>query len=78
VHFVHQKLGSTGNSDLAVFSILYNVSENSTHNPVLDAFWWEIHHAQPYLSGVSITAMMAQVRWLYLRALWHRCSVNVP
>ena len=61
VHFVHQKVGSTGNNDLAVFGILYNVSEDNTHNPVLDEIWWEIHHAQPHISGVSVIAMMEQV-----------------
>ena len=37
VHLVHQKVGSTGNNDLAVFGILYELAD--THNPALDAFW---------------------------------------
>lgn len=67
VHFVHQKIGSTGNDDLAVFGILYNISEDGTHNTVLDKFWWEIHHAQPHISGASVAAMMAQTESTYSR-----------
>ena len=58
---MHQKVGSTGNDDLAVFGILYNFTEDGTHNAALDAFWLEIHHVVPHVSGVSVSAMIAQV-----------------
>lgn len=67
VHFVHQKIGSTGAADLAVLGILYNYTTDGSHNAALDNFWFEIHRPVPILYGVSVTDMLAQGGQTYYR-----------
>ena len=67
VHFVHQKVGSTGTNDLAVFGILYNFTADGTHNAALNEFWFEIHHVNPSISGILIQEMYNQMGPVYQR-----------